>query len=860
MDSTAAATTATAAAPFGGRLRSVLLDPPNPDALRDALAALAHLYPDPASPASDAVDIAGARRNVLDDLDAHLITAAHQLEHAYAPAALAVGQLCNLVDDIVAETQATVDRFERLHTSTATLLTESDSLQKQRAALSWQAEQTDAFLRKFSLNDAELLTLNNPAAAEAAASIAAAADGRRRDSLSLDPASSSTNATSSSHGIGPQFFQVIDRLEQIREDCAELLGLVEEDEDEEDGKDALEESRPPQSASEAVNDAQTLTMTAPLPSSRDPSQKKDMMRAGMNILRLTSEQLNTAHSRLARWCTFEFRQPFKEGVEVSPVMREAVRRLGEGGREDLLGPALSTLTQTRSTALARAFNAALTQGGPPPTYLPRPIELSAHDPIRYIGDMLAWIHQALASEREVLGSLVGVGDDDEAATTASSNASQHENQMITGRRIGQRRRWSVNPAEVIDMMGGSASNGIGPDSQALVGSLAMASAASAQKGVIRPRERLRDLLDRDLEGCCRPLKVRITQTLHSQEGSITVYKLASLISFYSSTMEQTIGRKATLSHVLKELTETAYSAFFANLDRQAAGLMRFSEPPEADLSPPPPLLGACSTLKELLSLHRTSIEEGDFLPSSGNDDTISEEPALSDFGHIIKKLVEPMLKMCDQMAEALRSSVARRSMGGVGRLGVSFTGRGSISAKSKADLENLEQWEVAVFLVNCWSYVSGILESYEFVQEKVTELRVRMNEQGEVMTKLYYGYLLTKSGLAALLKDESAGDKEGDVKTLSPADVDKHLAQLDSFLASPNAVLISHVSLSKVQPAQLRNGVHAQGLERLADAYEMVYSKYSEHTVASTDQATPQKAVMRRTVEEVRLLLGADAK
>ncbi|KAK0518276.1 hypothetical protein OC835_007899 [Tilletia horrida] len=104
------------------------------------------------------------------------------------------------------------------------------------------------------------------------------------------------------------------------------------------------------------------------------------------------------------------------------------------------------------------------------------------------------------------------------------------------------------------------------------------------------------------------------------------------------------------------------------------------------------------------------------------------------------------------------------------------------------------------------------------------------------------------------------GDIGSKVKTLSLADVDKHLAQLDSFLASLNAVLISHASLSKVQPAQLRNGVHAQGLERLADAYEMVYSKYSEHTVASTDQATPQKAVMRRTVEEVRLLLGADAK
>ena len=30
----------------------------------------------------------------------------------------------------------------------------------------------------------------------------------------------------------------------------------------------------------------------------------------------------------------------------------------------------------------------------------RPIELHSHDPLRYLGDMLAWVHQACASERE----------------------------------------------------------------------------------------------------------------------------------------------------------------------------------------------------------------------------------------------------------------------------------------------------------------------------------------------------------------------------------------------------------------------------------------------------------------------------
>lgn len=56
-----------------------------------------------------------------------------------------------------------------------------------------------------------------------------------------------------------------------------------------------------------------------------------------------------------------------------------------------------------------SFLEALTRGGP--GGLPRPIELHAHDPTRYVGDMLAWIHQAMAGEHEFLSSLFEVKDD-----------------------------------------------------------------------------------------------------------------------------------------------------------------------------------------------------------------------------------------------------------------------------------------------------------------------------------------------------------------------------------------------------------------------------------------------------------------
>jgi hypothetical protein len=59
---------------------------------------------------------------------------------------------------------------------------------------------------------------------------------------------------------------------------------------------------------------------------------------------------------------------------------------------------LEDMANIRRHSVARAFIDALTRGGPGGT--PRPI--------RYTGDMLAWVHQAAASEREILEGLFDV--------------------------------------------------------------------------------------------------------------------------------------------------------------------------------------------------------------------------------------------------------------------------------------------------------------------------------------------------------------------------------------------------------------------------------------------------------------------
>ena len=78
-------------------------------------------------------------------------------------------------------------------------------------------------------------------------------------------------------------------------------------------------------------------------------------------------------------------------------------------KTSIYSEALTFLSETRQATVLSSFITALTRGGP--SGYPRPIELHAHDPLRYVGDMLAWVHQSIAAEREFLESLFGFKSD-----------------------------------------------------------------------------------------------------------------------------------------------------------------------------------------------------------------------------------------------------------------------------------------------------------------------------------------------------------------------------------------------------------------------------------------------------------------
>ncbi|XP_016101422.1 conserved oligomeric Golgi complex subunit 6-like [Sinocyclocheilus grahami] len=127
--------------------------------------------------------------------------------------------------------------------------------------------------------------------------------------------------------------------------------------------------------------------------------------AGLEIMEQMAVLQETAYEQLYRWA-----QSFSH-----TLLSFLVHSLFVSVCPSLLSRALTphfylreyTLDEfgtARRSAVVRGFIDALTRGGPGGT--PRPIEMHSHDPMRYVGDMLAWLHQATASEKEHLEALL----------------------------------------------------------------------------------------------------------------------------------------------------------------------------------------------------------------------------------------------------------------------------------------------------------------------------------------------------------------------------------------------------------------------------------------------------------------------
>ncbi|KAI9894212.1 MAG: Golgi transport complex subunit 6 [Vezdaea aestivalis] len=349
--------------------------------------------------------------------------------------------------------------------------------------------------------------------------------------------------TSSSEAVDDQFFNELTRVQGIHRDCQVLLG----------GED------------------QTL---------------------GLDVMEKSSKCLNGAFQKLYRWVQQEFKALNLENPQISISIRRALRTLAQ--RPALFQSCLDSFAEAREHVLSDSFHGALTGAtSEGQEIISKPIEMFAHDPLRYIGDMLAWTHSTTVSEREALEVLfVSEGDEIRKGIEAGLESDPWS-------------RADEKPAVVFD-------------------------------GV----KALNDLVNRDLAGVARVLRQRVEQVIHGHEDPALAYKVANLVNFYKSTFWKLLGADSPLQNTLNAIEESAMRQFRATIRDSVALLQGELVQVPINLQEPEFFTEALKQLKTLLK---------DFDSSLKPIDTREES-----FKPILVEALDPFLEGCAALAKSLK--------------------------------------------------------------------------------------------------------------------------------------------------------------------------------------------------------------
>ncbi|KAJ1341209.1 hypothetical protein BSLG_004214 [Batrachochytrium salamandrivorans] len=414
-------------------------------------------------------------------------------------------------------------------------------------------------------------------------------------------------------------------------------------------------------------------------------------RLGLEIMETTGIYLESAFEKLYRWTLAECKRMKSESPEIPVYLKEGIRAL-------------------KLRPLLFDFQDALSIGNP--GGFPRPIEMHAHDALRYTGDILAWMHQAAVSEREMLEGLFDL-------TSAAAR----------GRQMGM-----VTAGDQ--------------------------SALDEVEGFRADDESLFRVLNKSLEGICRPLKLRIESVFRSELGPITSYRVANLVQFYAHTILKVLGPSSELGASFEELIQDAFKVFFGALNAQAVDILRFVQPPGSDLQPPQAVKDIISQLQEIMLSY-----DGSLLSASGQD---------KEFQEIISALLNPVLKMCD--------------------LGSA----------------NLKPLESAMYM----SISSRSVAAFSFAATQVQTIQTNLDLQVQVLVDEQYSVILRQSGLENLvLHMETNPPPLALSQTTDSKAVAAAMSRLDVFLVTVTVDVAE--TLANISSVQISRSISQRGFRSL---------------------------------------------
>ncbi|DBA04870.1 TPA: hypothetical protein N0F65_006872 [Lagenidium giganteum] len=419
-----------------------------------------------------------------------------------------IGVLKGNVEDLDRKCTSIQNYLDKTKRESEQVQAEAQTLSKKKETVQVELEEVKQFLSRYQLAEEEIAVLYNRSLGD---------------------------------GEMYTFFNVMERVQQIKADCKEVLSTGE------------------------VN-------------------------CGLELLDTIGKYQEVGFERLYQWTTKKCAEV--EG-EPSTELHRAIALLRD--RPEFYNYCKECITSSRRSLIVRRFIIALTRGGP--NGIPRPIEMHAHDPVRYCGDMLAWVHQAIATENEFFRVLF---DGDTEFEPSASNDLLASDQATA----------ETSQARPNGEEGGEAT------------------------------ELCTSMVGRAFEGVARPLQVRIEQTLASQHGIVIAYKLVHLLAFYHHTFDHLVKHSgvAIALATSREASSRAFHHQFQMLvDQVASSAQDYS----TNLTATHATMDASHRLVTLLEVFQSSL-----LPEAEKE---------ADLTPLFDGLLPAVRLMCDRSVQSLNA-------------------------------------------------------------------------------------------------------------------------------------------------------------------------------------------------------------
>ncbi|GBG31894.1 Conserved oligomeric Golgi complex subunit 6 [Hondaea fermentalgiana] len=438
--------------------------------------------------------------------------------------------------------------------------------------------------------------------------------------------------------------------------------------------------------------------------------------AGLELFDAMAVFQGQAYEQLFGWVQSQCGQLDPDFPDPSEALKRGIATLVEAPA--YYDQARNCIAEHRSAAIAARFAAALTQGGAGGAA--RPIELHAHDPLRYVGDMLAWVHQAMAVEKRLVFALFPLNPH---PSVEAPPTLQDMEKAVTG-------ETSLEDSKETAKVGDSDVEG------------SKSAEDNETKKEATPLERNVATLDVIFQGVAGPLGGRVRQVLASEPTLLVVFKMTNLLEFYQGTLENVLASPRALAvETIGGLHAAAQETFFMSVKAQCDKLLAAPPAYPRDLSVALEVSELIRRLSDILAVHDEAL-------STAALEAQTAEERERRFAPVLNAFIGPLMQACRQSASGL------------------------------------DRADAAVYIINNLVAMQSSLTRYDFTVSWVQRLTAEIGDWTDLLVREQADAILRRSGMADKMELIARADPSQPLAQQPGMTLDALREVLDSFYKS----------------------------------------------------------------------------